>query len=84
MANKIIQHFNSRQSEKATHELTSREVDVLTLIAKGLSRKEIASLLDLTLNTVSSYVKTIYSKLDVNSKSEATIEAAKLGFVHLN
>ena len=62
-------------------ELTPREIEVLTLMAKGYNRKEIADLLELTCNTVSWYIKQVYQKLDVHSRAEATLEASRMGLV---
>lgn len=61
--------------------LTPREEEVLKLIAKGLNRADVAELLGLSKFTVSDYIKTIYRKLDVSSRAEATLEAEKLGLI---
>lgn len=55
--------------------LTRRERDVLALICEGLADKEIAARLNLALNTVRNHVATVYSKLDVHSRSEAIVWA---------
>ena len=51
--------------------LTSREVEVLTLMSRGLKYQEIADQLFISLNTVRFYVKAIYSKLNVNNRTQA-------------
>ena len=51
--------------------LTDRELDVLRLIADGLKYKEIAGRLFISTNTVRTYVKGIYGKLNVNNRSKA-------------
>ncbi len=56
-------------------DLTRRERDVLALICEGLADKEIAARLNLALNTVRNHVATVYSKLDVHSRSEAIVWA---------
>lgn len=56
-------------------DLTRREREVLALICEGLADKEIASRLNLALNTVRNHVSTVYSKLDVHSRSEAMVWA---------
>jgi len=61
--------------------LSERESSVLGLIAKGFSFDEIAKLLDLSRHTVTTYVKRIYRKLQVRSKTEAVYEARRLGLV---
>jgi DNA-binding NarL/FixJ family response regulator len=56
-------------------ELTAREHDVLSLMVRGLSYKMVAAELDISEDTVRSHVKNIFSKLHVNSKSEAVAKA---------
>jgi DNA-binding NarL/FixJ family response regulator len=65
----------------AVPHLTARERDVLQLIAKGLSYARIADTLEMSPNTVPSYIKQIYRKLQVNSRGEAVFEAMQLGLV---
>jgi len=52
-----------------------------TAIAKGLSRNEAAEILGITSNTVASHLKSIYGKLNVSNRAQATLEALKLGLV---
>lgn len=54
--------------------LTEREEQVLALLAKGHAYKEIAGLLGISFETVRSYVRTIYDKLHVHSRTEATLK----------
>ncbi|MBI5925097.1 MAG: response regulator transcription factor [Aquabacterium sp.] len=54
--------------------LTSREQELLALIAKGFSYQESADLLSVSANTVRTYIKRIYQKLSVNSRAEAVYE----------
>ena len=58
--------------------LTERELEVLRLIAAGLSNREIADRLVLALSTVKSYVNTIYGKLQVQSRTQAVARARAL------
>ena len=59
--------------------LSAREVELLNLFARGLSYKEAAAQMGISPLTVGNYVKTIYSKLAVHSRSEAVYEALKTG-----
>ncbi len=61
--------------------LSERELDVLQLIAEGLTNQEIASKLYLSLNTVKAHTRAIYSKLGVNSRTQATARARLLGLL---
>ncbi len=68
-------------AEPLVEQLTDREVDVLKLIARGLTYKEVAARLGLTYNTVASYVKDVYRKLAVNSRGRAVVEAQRRGLI---
>ena len=61
--------------------LTPREQQVLNLMAKGFSHLEIARLLQVSVNTTRTQAKSIYSKLNVHSRSQAVFEAAVLGLL---
>lgn len=63
--------------------LSEREVELLNLFARGLSYKEAAAQMGISPLTVGSYVKTVYAKLAVNSRSEAVYEALKTGQLKL-
>ena len=59
--------------------LSERELEVLELIAEGLTNQEIASRLFLALNTIKAHTRSIYSKLGVNSRIQAVARARDLG-----
>ncbi len=61
--------------------LNQRELDLLKLIAKGLSYDEVGQLMGLRYNTITSYAKELYRKLQVHSRAEAVYEAQQLGLV---
>ena len=63
------------------HLLTPRELDVLELMANGLSNAEIATQLILSIGTVKSYVHQINGKLDVKNRTQAIAEARKKGLL---
>ena len=58
--------------------LTPREIEIMTLLSKGLLNKEMADSLSLSLNTIKIHLKNIYQKLEVNNRLEAIIKYYKL------
>ena len=61
--------------------LSPRETDILTLIAEGLSNKEIARSLHIGPETVKSHLKSVFSKLGVERRAQAVSRAQTLGLV---
>ena len=61
--------------------LTEREVDILRLVAKGLSFNEVGDSLSISPHTVVTHVKKIYRKLAVHSRGEAVFEAGQMGLL---
>ena len=61
--------------------LTQREVEVLRLLARGLSNRAIAAELVVSRKTVEHHVEAVYAKLDVHSRSAATLVAVQHGLM---
>jgi len=83
-AKNILIFFDDR-SQKAVKEnpvLTKRELEVLKLISAGASNVEIAQSLFISVSTVKSHVLNLFTKLEVNSRSKAVVEAEKRGIIH--
>jgi DNA-binding NarL/FixJ family response regulator len=59
--------------------LPEREREVLNLLSRGFSYQEIARILDVSPHTIGTYVKRLYQRLQVNSRSEAVFEAKRRG-----
>lgn len=73
-----LSNKNERIEQRILHDdLTNRELEVLLLIAEGLSNQEIADRLFITVKTVKTHVSNILSKLEVSDRTQATIYAFK-------
>ncbi len=75
---KLLKTFDPMQSREA---LTPRETDVLRLLARGQSNKEIAQSLTISETTAKTHVRSILSKLGVASRLQATLYAIRSGIV---
>jgi DNA-binding NarL/FixJ family response regulator len=75
IARKVVQSFRRQgPSDKPAENLSKRETDVLEYVARGYSNKEIADALGLKSETVRGYLKTVYTKLHVRSRTEAAMK----------
>lgn len=83
MASKLLSEFNAlvRRAEDRQQfpapALTNREIEVLRLVAKGMSNREIAEELYISENTVKNHVRNILEKLHLHNRMEAVIYAVK-------
>ncbi len=76
----VAQSLAERMSHAA---LTTRELDVLKMVVKGLSNKEIGGLLRVAEVTVKQHVSHLFQKLNVNDRTQAATVALQRGIVHL-
>jgi DNA-binding NarL/FixJ family response regulator len=79
IARMILSTFNTVKPEKAETDLTDRERETLSLLTKGLIKKEIAEKLGVSYHTVDTHVRNIYGKLQVHNLSGAVAKAIQLG-----
>lgn len=85
----LLRHLRNQTvpEPEAPHEsledanLTTRELELLQLLAKGLSNKEVALALEISHYTVGDHIKAIYRKLAVRSRGEAVFEAVHRGLI---
>lgn len=71
------------QATETSLGLTAREIDILWGIAKGMTYNEIADGIGISRKTVPNYIKSIYRKLEVNSRGEAVFEAVSRNLIKL-
>jgi DNA-binding NarL/FixJ family response regulator len=91
IARKVLNRARSAETQAGTSPasdhgalkvtLTGRETEALNLIARGYTYEETARMLAISLSTVQTYIRSIYGKLAVNSRSGAVLEAHKLGLL---
>lgn len=63
--------------------LTDREIEILTLVAKGLTNKVVGINLKISDRTVQGHIARIFGKLQANSRTEAVMRGISLGLIHL-
>ncbi len=87
----LLQHFQPEQvvpslatNRKLAEPLSERELEVLRLIAEGLSNRDIADKLFLSVGTVKVHTRNIYGKLNVSSRAQAILQAQRLNLLPLN
>lgn len=85
LARRLMEHFKANHALKPTeaHGLSSRELDVLKLLAQGLSTVKAAQALGISRHTAADHVKAIYRKLNINNRAEAALRARTLGLVKI-
>ena len=73
--------FTPNEAEIENLSISKRELEVLQLIAEGLSNKEIAEKLFVSLNTVKTHSSKVFEKLDVKRRTQAVEKAKKSGII---
>jgi len=90
----VLQQFVARVDPDGEHHpvtlakaeaigLTRREIEVLALLSVGRDRYQVGETLNIRPSTVAGHIKSIYLKLDVSTRAEATLAAVRLGLVPL-
>jgi DNA-binding NarL/FixJ family response regulator len=71
IARQVVSYFHPQQAQPLPSVLSEREGEIIELLASGLRYKEISDQLGLSFETIRSYIKRIYGKLHVHSRTEA-------------
>ena len=75
LARRVVQFFSKPGTEdSAVSKLTPGEKEFLDQLAQGYAYKEIADRMKISIDTVRSYVRTVYEKLHVHSRTEAVVK----------
>ncbi|MDA8437187.1 MAG: response regulator transcription factor [Actinomycetales bacterium] len=88
MASRLLDEFavlvrRSEGAAEGTGSLSRRELEVLTLVAQGLSNRAIAESLFISENTVKNHIRNIHEKLQVHSRMEAVVRAVRDGVLQI-
>jgi DNA-binding NarL/FixJ family response regulator len=93
LARRLLRHFHvpetdtkpppAYRAEPPMRPLTEREIEILRLIAKGLSNNEAAGVLGLSRATVRTHLEHIYDKLEVTNRVEAVTEGLRKGLIEV-
>jgi two-component system, NarL family, nitrate/nitrite response regulator NarL len=78
---KSLAHGSPRHEEALLTELTEREIEVLRLVARGVSNPDIADALFVTVNTVKTHLHNILEKLQVENRTQAATYAVQKGLI---
>ncbi|RZJ64223.1 MAG: response regulator transcription factor [Flavobacterium sp.] len=76
---RISSEFSADEKIAEQFGLSKRELDVLTLLAKGHSNAEIAAALFVSTNTIKTHISNIFGKLDVSRRTQAVEKAKQVG-----
>ncbi len=84
VASKLLDRFSelSRRTPSG-EELSGRELEILSLMAKGAANKEISAQLGIAQSTVKTHISNIFQKLGVDDRTEAVTQAIKKGIIRL-
>ncbi|MEY2412047.1 MAG: hypothetical protein QOD84_653 [Acidobacteriaceae bacterium] len=81
----IPRHIASRLTERMMRsDLTTRELEILKMLAKGLTNKQIGRALEISSNTVRNHVNSVIEKLEVSDRTEAATTAIQRGIIEVD
>jgi two-component system response regulator DegU len=78
-----VQAMDPVPAEESDQIVTNREIEVLQLIADGCSTPEVGERLFISQKTVKNHLASIYHKLDARDRTQAVLQAVRMGIVHL-
>ena len=81
IARRVLDMFSKLAPKQSDYGLSDREKEILQLMTTGLIKKEIADRLTLSVHTVDTYLRRIYEKLEVNTRTGAVAKALKEGLI---
>ena len=79
-----VRRLDDRSKTEEERVVTKREEEVLQMIANGCSTPEVAENLYISQKTVKNHLASIYQKLDARDRTQAVLQAVRMGIVHLD
>ncbi len=80
---RVVGTTKEASESEARNKLSSREIEILRLAAKGMSNKDIANVLFLSLRTVKAHLTNIFNKMGVGCRTDAIIKGLREGYIVL-
>ena len=77
IARRVLNQFRQIKAPRWDYQLTDRERDILTQIAAGRSKKQIAAALQRSAHTIDTHIRNVYSKLQVHNRTSAVAKALR-------
>jgi DNA-binding NarL/FixJ family response regulator len=77
----VLAQITSQRETPQIEHLTEREMEVLTLVAKGYTNKAIGAQLDISDRTVQGHLAKIFTKMNASSRTEAVMRAISFGWL---
>lgn len=81
---RVVSLTKESDEEKERGQLSPREIEILKLAARGMSNRDIASKLELSMRTVKAHLSNIFNKMRCSSRTEAIVKGFKEGYVNLD
>ncbi len=81
VAGGVLKRRSGGYGRGAQNELSVRETEIIRLIARGMSNKEISGKLHLSEKTVKNHISRIFAKLNISARTQAAVHAIKTGLV---
>ena len=81
---RVVGPTGSDGEARTTGQLTARETEILRLAARGMSNKDIAEMLFLSLRTVKAHLTNIFNKMGCGSRTDAIIKGLREGYINLD
>ena len=79
---KVLSQISHPNPIPVVEKLTDREIEIFSLVAKGLTNKVVGINLNISDRTVQGHIARIFKKLQINSRTEAVMRGMSLGLIH--